>query len=245
MGGLKLRYLLEDLEGRGGRLLDVGCGAGAMARAVSRERPDLRVHGVDLSRRAVGFAAREGDDVSFTVGNAQRLPYGDGFFDAVSLFDVLEHVDEPEVVLAEVARVLRPDGLLHVALPLEAQPGTVYALIGTGTRWKAKLRHGGHVQLFDSRRYETLAAASGLPVVHTRWSYHHLFSLIDVIFFVLADLRGPLATSVEDAVAARRGVLGHPMRGLKGLVAALGWYEARLFRGLPGACGHFTSRRLC
>jgi SAM-dependent methyltransferase len=245
MGGLKLRYLLEDLEGRGGRFLDVGCGGGAMARAVSRERPDLRVHGVDLSRGAVGFAAREGEGVCFAVGDAQRLPYGDAVFDAVSLFDVLEHVDEPERVLDEVARVLRPDGLLHVALPLEAQPGTVYALIGTGTRWKAKLRHGGHVQLFDSRRYETRAAASGLPVVRRRWSYHHLFSLIDVLFFVLADLRGPLKTSVEDAVAARGGLLGHPLRALKGLVAAMGWYEARLFRGLPGACGHFTSRRAC
>ena len=244
MGGLKLRYLLEDLP-TAGRYLDIGCGGGAMARAVGRERPRLCVHGVDLSRGAVAFAAREPERASFTVGDAQRLPYGDAAFDAVSLFDVLEHVDEPERVLAEVARVLRPGGLLHVALPLEAQPGTLYALIGTGTRWKAKLRHGGHVQLFDSRRYTRMAAASGLPVVRTRWSYHHIFSLIDVLFFLLADLRGPLATSVEDAVADRRGMLGHSLRGLKGVVAALGWYEARLFQSRTGACGHFTSRRAC
>jgi SAM-dependent methyltransferase len=245
MGGLKLRYLLEDLDGAGRRYLDVGCGGGAMARAVGLERPGLSVHGVDLSRAAVRFAARQPEHVSFAVGEAQRLPYGDSVFDAVSLFDVLEHVDEPELVLAEIARVLRPGGLLHVALPLEAQPGTVYTLIGTGTRWKAKLRHGGHVQLFDSLRYTRLATASGLPVVRTRWSYHHLFALIDVLFFLLADLRGPLSTSVEDAVAGRRGALGHSLRALKGLVAALGWYEARLFRRRTGACGHFTSRRTC
>src|SRR3984893_2673737 len=245
MGGLKLRYLLEDLDGAGGRYLDVGCGGGAMARAVGRERPRLCVHGVDLSRGAVAFAARQPEQVSFVVGDAERLPYGHATFDAVSLFDVLEHVDEPERVLAEVARVLRPGGLLHVALPLEAQPGTVYSLIGTGTRWKAKVRHGGHVQLFDSGRYTRMAAASGLPVVRTRWSYHHLFSMIDVLFFLLADLRGPLASSVEDAVAGRRGMLGHSLRGLKGAVAALGWYEGRLFRGWTGACGHFTSRRTC
>ena len=90
-----------------------------------------------------------------------------------------------------------------------------------------------------------MAAASGLPVVRRRWSYHHLFSMIDVLFFVLADLRGPLASSVEDAVAGTPGLLGHSLRGLKGMVAALGWYEARLFRDRTGACGHFTSRRRC
>jgi len=153
-------------------------------------------------------------------------------------------VDAPERLLAEVARVLKPGGLLHLVLPLEAQPGTLYALLGTGSRWTAKVRHGGHVQLFDSSRYLGMAAAAGLPVVRRRWSYHHLFSLIDVLFFLLADLRGPLSSSVEDAVADRRGLAGAPLRALKGLVASLGWYEARLLRGLPGACGHFTSRRV-
>jgi SAM-dependent methyltransferase len=243
MGGLKLRYLLEDLEAVHGSVLEVGCGGGAMAKAVRRERPDLSVHGVDLSRRAVQFAAQEAGGVAFVVGEAGRLPYADASFDAVAVFDVLEHVDAPEELLREAARVLKPGALLHMALPLEAQPGSLYALLGTGSRWQAKLHHGGHIQLFDSRRYLAMAGDAGVPVVRTRWSYHHLFSLVDVIFFVLADLRGPLSTSVEEAVATRQGLFGHPLRALKALVAGLGWYEARLLRRLPGACGHFSSRR--
>src|SRR4029077_20857417 len=45
MNGLKLRYLLDDLSNIHGRVLDVGCGGGSVAKAVKRERPDLEVFG--------------------------------------------------------------------------------------------------------------------------------------------------------------------------------------------------------
>ncbi|HEY6114820.1 MAG TPA: methyltransferase, partial [Candidatus Dormibacteraeota bacterium] len=53
MNGLKLRYLLEDLAPVHGRVLDVGCGAGQVAKAVKRERQDLEVMGCDVSRAAL------------------------------------------------------------------------------------------------------------------------------------------------------------------------------------------------
>src|SRR5438128_12513225 len=56
MNGLKLRYLLEDLAPVRGRVLDVGCGAGSVAKAVKRERPDLEVFGCDASRSAIAAA---------------------------------------------------------------------------------------------------------------------------------------------------------------------------------------------
>ena len=53
MNGLKLRYLLADLETVRGKVLDVGCGAGSVAKAVKRERPDLEVVGCDVDRKSV------------------------------------------------------------------------------------------------------------------------------------------------------------------------------------------------
>ena len=243
MNGLKLRYLLSDLEPVRGRVLDVGCGAGSVAKAVKRERSDLDVAACDVSQSALEAANAEPGGVEFKLARAEQLPFRDGEFDFVWIFDVLEHVESPEQVLDEVARVLRPGGGFHIVLPLEGQPRSLYRLIGCGTRWMAKVRHGGHIQIFSSNRYTALAASRRLPVARIRWSYHLLLQILDVLYFSWLDLRGPVAGSVEDLAAARRGVGGALMRGTTMGLATLAWAEARILRALPGACGHFTCVR--
>jgi len=243
MNGLKLRYLLDDLAPVHGKVLDVGCGAGSVAKAVKRERADLDVFGCDASRSAIAAAGASRDGVDFRLATAERLPFGDGELDFVWIFDVLEHVDDPEQVLREVARVLKPGGGFHIVLPLEGQPFTLYRLVGCGTRWTAKVRHGGHIQVFSADRFRSMAAAAGLPVIRTRWSYHFALQVLDLLYFSWLDLRGPVSGSVEDMSAARGGVAGRVMRGVSRAVATTAWGEARLLRGLPGGCGHFTCRR--
>jgi SAM-dependent methyltransferase len=243
MNGLKLRYLLEDIAQVKGRVLDVGCGAGSVAKAVKRSRPDLEVFGCDLSQSALAVAGALPEGVDFRPATAERLPFSDGEFDYVWIFDVLEHVANPEQVLGEVARVLRPGGGFHIVLPLEGEPRTLYRLVGCGIRWKAKVRHGGHIQIFSADRFRTMAAKCGLTVVRTRWSYHVLLQVLDLLYFSWLDWRGPVSGSVEDMSAARHGVAGVLMRAAAKAVACLAWGEARVLRTLPGGCGHFSSVR--
>ena len=243
MNGLKLRYLLEDLAAVRGRVLDVGCGAGSVAKAVRRERGDLEVHACDVSRSAIAAANASPDGVDFRLATAERLPFGDGELDFVWILDVLEHVEDPEQVLREVARVLKPGGGFHIVLPLEGQPGSLYRLVGCGTRWTAKVRHGGHIQIFSADRFRAVAASAGLPVIRTRWSYHLTLQVLDLLYFSWLDVRGPVSGSVEDMSAQRRGVVGRVMRAVSRAVATIAWGEARLLRALPGGCGHFTCRR--
>lgn len=243
MNGLKLRYLLSDLRGVRGKVLDVGCGAGSVAKAVKRQRPDLAVFGCDVSQSALAIASTSAEGVDFRPATAERLPFDDGEFDFVWIFDVLEHVEIPEQVLREVARVLRPGGGFHIVLPLEDQPWTLYRLVGCGTRWTAKVRHGGHIQLFSAERFRSIASACGLPVVRSRWSYHALLQVLDLVYFSWLDWRGPVSGSVEDMSASRRGVIGASMRAAARVVATLAWGEARMLRALPGGCGHFTCAR--
>ena len=242
MNGLKLSYLLADLRRVQGHVLDDGCGGGSVAKAVKRERQDLQVSGCDISQATLAAAKGSPEGVDFRLAQAERLPFGDGELEFVWMFDVLEHVEDPESVLREIARVVRPGGGFHLVLPLEGD-GWLYRLIGCGTRWTAKVRHGGHIQVFTARRYRELAQRCGLPVSRSRWSYHVLLQVLDVLYFSWLDRRGPVSGSVEDMAIGRGGLTGALMRAASRTVATLAWFEARLLRGLPGGCGHFTSRR--
>lgn len=91
-------------------LLDVGCGEGAFLRSIGAVS-GLDRHGVDISAPSIELAAKSSPDVSFIVANADRfLPYADASFDFVASLDA--RVNAPEF-----ERVLKPDGLILVAVP--------------------------------------------------------------------------------------------------------------------------------
>ncbi|GAB7045822.1 methyltransferase domain-containing protein [Catenuloplanes indicus] len=98
----------------GGRLLDVGCGNGEVARELSALLPDAEVTAVDHSADAIATAAglHDGSRVTYEVGDVYDLPYPDGHFDGVRSERVLQHLADPDRAVAGMARVLRPGGRL-------------------------------------------------------------------------------------------------------------------------------------
>ena len=103
-----------------GDVLDVGCGTGAITRALAEAAPGARVSGLDgdpavLARARRRLAGRPG--VALLEGRADALPFLDGSFDRVTCALVLHHLTPPTQrrALLEAARVLRPGGRLHVA----------------------------------------------------------------------------------------------------------------------------------
>lgn len=102
------------------RLLDVGCGTGALTISLRRMFTHGQVIGVDpgeaMIDRARRKAAAQGLEIDFRLGHGQRLPVDDNEVDAVTMSKALHHVAQGEVpdVLAEVRRVLRPGGVLLV-----------------------------------------------------------------------------------------------------------------------------------
>jgi SAM-dependent methyltransferase len=237
--GLKLRYCLEDLADVSGTVADIGCGGGNMARAIKRARPDLKVHGIDISRYAILAAQGQPGGVSFETGDAADLPFGDAALDAAVTFDVLEHLADPAAALAEIARVLKPGALFHVAQPLEDQPGTLHRFLRR-RGWRAKERHSGHLHAFDAAGFTQLASATGLEVRRVRYSAHHLMTLADVAYYCWLDLaRRQPRVATPASSPPRDG----PAEVLKSIVAIVGWYESRLLASVPGTCGHFTCAR--
>jgi len=244
MQALKLRYCLDDLRALSGRVLDIGCGAGNMPKAIKHYRPDLEVWGADLSRHAIRAALQSPDGARFVAAGGEGLPFPDGFFDAVTMFDVLEHFAEPEAALAAVRRVLRPGGFFHLFLPLEKQPWTIYALLYR-LGWQAKVEHCGHLQFYSDQDCRWQLEQAGLEVRGRRWSVHPLYALVDVAYFTALSLRGkPVSTSVEGYIQSGNGRPTSTQRAvglLKNLLVALGYYESRVLRELPGGGGHYLA----
>jgi len=93
------------------RVLDLGCGAGFLANDLA-----ARGHAVTgLDRTPENLTIARAHDVTRTatydVGDACALPYADASFDVVCAMDLLEHVEDPEALVAEAGRVLAPGGL--------------------------------------------------------------------------------------------------------------------------------------
>lgn len=102
--------LLVEHTGDASRVLDLGCGEGQAARALTRARAGRRVTGVDLSIAQLSEACARGGGPYYTRAEAGRLPFRDAAFDAVVACLVFDHVVALEPALDEVARVLAPGG---------------------------------------------------------------------------------------------------------------------------------------
>jgi 2-polyprenyl-6-hydroxyphenyl methylase/3-demethylubiquinone-9 3-methyltransferase len=93
-------------------LLDVGCGGGFLSEEFARA--GFAVTGIDPAAETIGVAEQHasasGLTIDYRVGAGESLPCVDASFDCVACCDVLEHVDDLERVVKEVARVLKPGG---------------------------------------------------------------------------------------------------------------------------------------
>jgi len=160
MAGL---LLLDHVPLRPGMtVLDVGCGTGFPAiELAERLGPDSRVHGLDpwaaaIARARAKASARGVGQVTFAEGDAGRMPYADRVFDLVVSNLGLNNFPEPDAALAEVARVLKPDGVLALSTNLHGHMAEFYAVFsdvlaraGAERESGALARHVAHRATLD------------------------------------------------------------------------------------------------
>jgi SAM-dependent methyltransferase len=158
--------LLGSVQGTGtGRILDAGCGTGNNLLHLGGRAMAV---GVDLSEEALRFCRSRG--VRAVGGNLLRLPFRDAAFDCVTSFDVLYHqwITDDAAAVAELARVLRPGGLLLVRVPA------------------LRMLWGAHDEAVHSRHRYTrtevraLMSSAGLEVLRSTYANFFLFPLLAV-----------------------------------------------------------------
>jgi SAM-dependent methyltransferase len=112
--GMRRRCKLILDRKRAGRLLDVGCGTGSFLDAMRDH--GWQVQGVELNVEAARYS-RERLGLDVRAGSLEATGYSRDTFDAVTLWDVLEHLPSPTAALQLLRRILKPDGLLIIRLP--------------------------------------------------------------------------------------------------------------------------------
>lgn len=141
------------------RLLDVGFGAGWMLRAAADQ--GWSCWGTELAEEGIAAARSEGWHVY--KGDLLDADLPAEHFDVIALVEVLEHLTDPLAYLKEVARLLRPGGLLYGTTP---NAGSVNARI-LGLGWSV-YAPPEHLQLFTPRALRHASAAAGLKLFQVR-----------------------------------------------------------------------------
>jgi SAM-dependent methyltransferase len=147
--------LAGDRVGSSARVLDIGCGDGALIAELAAHRPGWRFAGVEIAERAVEIAASRCPDADIRFYDGSALPFDRGSFDLAVLSHVLEHVTDPVAVLREAGRVAKR---VIVEVPLEAN---------VSARRAAKrgiAADVGHIQRFSAPDVAAVAREAGLSV---------------------------------------------------------------------------------
>lgn len=147
-----------------GRMLDVGCDGVTLTEVIARKSGAEEVIGIDIWTGAVAYSKRKRSDFQLAVAHAEELPFRDDCFDMIFCSEVLEHVEHPEKLLAEVKRCLKADGYCIVEVPTESMffkaAWALWTHIGPGRAWEH-----AHAVDFRGDLLDRLLRAAGFRVI--------------------------------------------------------------------------------
>ncbi|MEO5770015.1 MAG: class I SAM-dependent methyltransferase [Polyangia bacterium] len=151
---------LVDIEKKmgPGRLLDVGCALGFFIEEAQRR--GWTVEGIDISAHAARYAADK-VGVPARVGLLRDAQFEKGSFDAITMWDVIEHVADPVAELALCRELLRPGGLLVLSTP---DVGSLVAKV-TGPRWMGFKLAEEHLYYFSRQTMARSLEKAGFEII--------------------------------------------------------------------------------
>jgi SAM-dependent methyltransferase len=132
--------------------LEIGCGTGFVLGRLRADHPSIELAGAEVSSAGLAFAAERVPDAAFYQMDARAIPFR-AEFDAIGAFDVIEHIHEDEAVIAEVAKALKPGGVLLATVPQHR------------SLWSQQDIHAHHVRRYSARDLRRKIESAGFEVV--------------------------------------------------------------------------------
>ena len=169
------RYVCRQLSALHprGELLDFGCGWGAVLNAAARE--GWRATGIEVDERKVAFCHEHG--LRAVYGDLLDQPFAAETFDAALAEQVFEHLYTPVAYMKELHRVLKPGGVLYVAVP---NFGGIEAKV-RGVQWDL-VHPVSHVRYFDRRSLADMAERCGFEVLRPAYVSRGANALANIVY---------------------------------------------------------------
>lgn len=166
---LRTKFITEKLTWSAPKVLDVGCGGGILAEALAKT--GAQVTGIDLSQESIKAARQHAQSQNLSIDyreiSAEEIAQTQtGSFDVVTCMEMLEHVPEPEKVIAACAQALKPGGHAFFSSINRTPKAFLFAIIG-GEYILRLLPKGTHTyeKLIQPRELKAWAQKNGLEFV--------------------------------------------------------------------------------
>jgi 2-polyprenyl-3-methyl-5-hydroxy-6-metoxy-1,4-benzoquinol methylase len=155
----RISWLKKNGVKKGAKILDIGCATGDFIKAAKSE---FHMWGVDVSEFAVKQARIENPEIpnQVYVGNIESQEFPEGFFDAIVLWDVIEHLWNPSKTILNLIKILKPGGIVVLSTP---NIGSLAARL-MGKYWPF-ITIPEHLSFFNKKTIFYLAKTSGLKPV--------------------------------------------------------------------------------
>ena len=166
----RLRQIDKLRDEKKGKLLDIGCAEGFFLEIAKKD--GWEVFGIDISEYAIKALKKKG--IKGHLGNLKNAKFRNNTFDAVTIFQTIEHDSNPVSLLKEIHRILKPGGMILLTTP--GQKGLLINLLGK--KW-----HGwqveGHLLWFNKKNLELGLKKAGFIEQRVYWGDRPFSSLLD------------------------------------------------------------------
>ncbi|MDD4978150.1 MAG: methyltransferase domain-containing protein [Gallionella sp.] len=132
--------------------MEIGCGTGFVLSNIASEYPAAALMGAEIFSTGLAHAARRVPSAKFIQMDARNIPF-EAQFDALGAFDVIEHIEEDEAVLAQINKALKPGGIMLLTVPQHP------------ALWSKQDEKACHVRRYTAAELESKVTAAGFEIL--------------------------------------------------------------------------------
>ena len=180
----------------------------------------------------------------YGLSEEKKSPYENNFFDAVLIFDVLEHVQDPDAMLAEINRLMKIGGVFYCFVPCEGDALSLWhwakKLSGQGHELTKK--YAGHINYFTRWSLFDLFKKNNFDLIKVRYSEHFLGQLLGIFVFIAMDraVKQKKIIQINNETYFAKEKQSRLIKFFKDIVNSAVYLESIIFSRVPSPNVHLT-----